>query len=473
MQGQFLFKKPTTAGGGGGNPTVFTFGTAINTPIAVQVNTAFPNISFAGGNIPNGTAATVTVPTSGGNILVSGTMSSGVFSATSGAIMPSNANTGSVGLTINTTGLTTNPSANVAFNISLVPVAGLFNKTIIFGTNGNQYSLVDTTNGTLIGSNINTIAPYTGGNFTKAINSNSAGTEIFKVDSGFGLVKLAFNNTTNVLSFVSSLALANAPGIYGMTYNETDDLAFVCTKNGSNHLIVQVIRASTMTLLQTLTFPNHQYASGECAYDALNNLLYVNGARYTGAAYEGASVLRITIDPSTGIAVGSKQWDYVGNGNMGSALALNSAGTRLVVGLQLSNQPINLFILNTSVFNSAASTYSFQGASIGLGANTLPTFSIQAAQTDVRTAEARGDKYVVGYGNGVSQTTAGDFFTSTITNYASPDFSEHVGLDANQTRFVQLGYNNSSAQVRNFVTGALVGSPITGIVSNPLAVLCV
>lgn len=445
----------------------YSFGTATNTPITVQTNGTIPVISFTGGNIPTGTLTTLSIPTSTGTVVINGaTDATGAFVPNAGQTIPSNATVGSQSFVLSTSGLSPNTTVNVSGIVSMSPTVTELGKSLVFGVNGNQYTLVDTNTGALISSSVNTIAGYVGGNYTKQVARNASGNTLYQLCQGFGLVSLAFNNTTNVLSYTSNLPIANSTSLYGMAYSESKDLIFTCGRSNTNKLIVSVIRASTMTLLNTLNYTTHEYASGECAYDSVNDFLYVNGRRTGGEA----SVIRTTINTTTGGGSNDKQWDYAGSGSMGSGLALNQDNSKLVVGIQLSPITNNVYILNTSVFNGSASIYSFQGASIGLGSNTTPTVSMQGASLDVRNIDCQGNKFVVGYGAGVSQTSTGDTTLTTLTNYPSPAYSETVGLTPTGSKFAQLGYNSGICQIRTFA-GVAVGGTVS-VVANPLAIIC-
>lgn len=453
----------------GGSGSNYSFGSLVGT-YSMQQGQSVPTITFTGGNLPQNTAVNMIIPITGGtNTSVTGIINSvGVFIPSNGQTVPATALTGSQSVTLSTTSLGSNinTAINVTFISSSTTVAVQLNKAIIFGTNGNQYTVLDLNTNTAIGATVNSITNYNGGNYTKQIKRNASGTTLYKVDGGFGLVKLNWDNGTNTLAFNSAIATPNPATSQGLAYSELDNLAFVASKNTGNNtssqLVITVINTNSMTILNTLTYPIHEYNYGQIAFDSVNKYLYINGRRAGGEA----SVLRITVNTTDGTASNPKQWDYKGGGYTGWGLGLNTAGDKLVVSVpSLSGDTGNVLILNTSQFSAGQAVYSFQGTPAPV---TLPSQTLTGINGQQLNITMAGEKYVIGSGALISSTVMGQIGVG-INTTPSPTQSEVVGLTPNGDKMVQIGYGSSVAQIRTF-TGATQGSTIA-TVQQPQAVI--
>jgi hypothetical protein len=450
-----------------GSTPSYSFGSLVGV-YSAQQGQALPVIAFTGGNLPLNTAVNFILPLiAGGTSILTGVINSGgSFISTVGQIIPAGASLGSQSITLSTTSLSSN--INTTINLSVISssttIPVQLNKAIIFGTNGEQYTVLDLNTNTAIGPTINSIASYGGGNYTKQIVRNAVGSVLYKLDQAYGLVKLNWNNSTNVLTFVGGVQTTNSVTAHGLAYSEIDNLAFVASKNisGNSQLVINVINTTTMSILNTLYFPIHEYNNGQLAFDSVNKRLYVNGRRTGGEA----CILRVAINTTNGASLGTVQWDFIGGGYTGWGLGLNRSGDKLVASIpSLSGVTGNVLILNTSQFNAGNTVYSFQGTP---PPTTLPNQSLTGVSGQLLNISIAGDRYVIGSGALLAATTMGQIGVGINTSVA-PTQSESVGLTPNGDKMVQIGYGSSTAQIRNF-TGALQGTAIA-TVNGPQAII--
>jgi hypothetical protein len=461
-----------TGSGGGSGTNNTTLGSPIGTPITLTQGQSFPTINFTGGNVVAGTNAVMNIPTSSGNIAINGTINaSGAFIPNSGLLIPANATTGSQLINITTTGLSSNVNVNVQFSVQVntVPSVTQLNKSIIFGVNGNQYSVLDLTNNTIVGQSVETISSYTGGNYTKQIARNANGTTLYKTDQDFGVVKLSWNNTANILSYVNSRAIPSGSTLYGLDYSNTDDLIFTAHRDSSQKAVITIINASTMAIVSSTTLTNHQYSSGQIVFDEINKYLYVAGRRVGGEA----SILRATVNVNTGVLSNYVQWDFVGGGFTAWGLGLTDDGSKLIATVNgnstLPTANKNVHILNTSQFSAGNTVYSFQGTPPPTTPSTYQLTALAGTSGDARNVYVAGNKFVIGAGSGVGITGFGDASGNSITDMPSIAYSETVGLNPTATKIVQLGYTANKAEIRD--TTGLALAPAINVVTAPLAVI--